>query len=108
MSLLMVSDFEVFTGILWHDLYWVQMGLWFTNPHKYLSNDPNSLLICFFFFKKKKKILHFAAYDKLRHKKVGWDLGVLHNGGSCIKEVELLFHYLKNTVGVVDNTSNLA
>ena len=46
MSLLMLSDFEVFTGILWPNLYWVEIGLWFTNPHMYLSNEPNSLLIC--------------------------------------------------------------
>ena len=46
MSLLMLSDFDVFTGILCPILYWVEIGLWLTNPHIYLSNDPNSLWIC--------------------------------------------------------------
>lgn len=46
MSLLMLSDFDVFTGILWPNLYCVEMGLWFTKPQTYLSNEPKSLLIC--------------------------------------------------------------
>lgn len=46
MSLLIVSDFDVFTGTLCPILYCVEIGLWFTKPHMYLSNDPNSLLIC--------------------------------------------------------------
>lgn len=46
MSLLMLSDFDVLTGILWPNLYWVEMGLWLTKPQMYLSNEPKSLLIC--------------------------------------------------------------
>uniref|UniRef100_A0A0V0I280 Putative ovule protein n=1 Tax=Solanum chacoense TaxID=4108 RepID=A0A0V0I280_SOLCH len=46
-SLLIVSDFDVFTGILLQALYCVLMGLLLTNPHRYLWNDPN----CFFISK---------------------------------------------------------
>lgn len=46
MSLLMLSDFDVFTGILWPNLYWVEIGLWFTNPQMYLSNEPKSFITC--------------------------------------------------------------
>lgn len=46
MSLLMLSDFDVFAGILCPNLYWVEIGLWFTNPHMYLSNEPKSFLTC--------------------------------------------------------------
>jgi len=46
MSLLIVSDFDVFTGILCPNLYEVEIGLLLTNVHMYLSNDPNSFLIC--------------------------------------------------------------
>lgn len=46
MSLLIVSDFDVLTGIFWHDVYFVVTGLCFINPQMYLLNDPKSLFTC--------------------------------------------------------------
>lgn len=46
MSLLIVSDFDVLTGIFWQDVYFVVTGLCFMNPQMYLLNDPISLFTC--------------------------------------------------------------